>query len=938
VEAGGGNVQKLIQGILRHAWLILVVTVLVTLFFGYQLRQVRFEDDITKYVPQDDPEVSFYNSLSDRFSGFQKKSMIIALEFDDLFTPQNLSSLQAVVDKVKSLPVVQNVTALTNMPKIVTTDYGIEVKEVVDVLPQTGEEAQHLRKDLEKDELIWGKLVTLDGKGTIVAISFYEGVDEYQAIEEVEKEVLRLAIPEKITFFGFPIIMREVSKSARENMAFLTPVAAVVLLIILYIGFRSFQGVFLPIFIALLASLWTIGTAASLGQSLTMISASLPVMLLALVTAYGIHFVNRYYEERSKSNPGNSVLALENTMKGVFVPILMSALTTMAGFLSFLTADIKPISDLGIYSALGVFFGLVLSGFSLGALYRVYSPSRIPRHFNHQDKASQSDQINWLLETISRGVLHHKTAVTAIVLLIIVFFALGIPRIHSEMTVQSQMGENHPVTRLLDYFKERFGSTDYNYLWISAPQVRHPFILREMVRIGKYLGQYQAFKEASSIASFFADLNEAVEGWKAVPASQEKLDNLWFFAQDNDYIKGRIGSNGQETLLEFRAEETTSAQLQQELRRAEAFLSQRPHWVKPVSVDEPEGRLYLVNTILEDLTLFGLKVSSPEALRAVVEEAVSQPWQSFVVEDEGFVTEVVQDATLEIEDLGLLPQEVALVFKEALQNGMVPEEAFLGKLGLGDDEASYLGEIIANSVERVAKNRKILAFREAVEKLSGQELGEDFDFVFYEVLDEEVYVPTNDPSAFTVAYRITGTPIISNYVNSKLFANQVKSMVLAFVIVFGLLILQFRSLKKASLGMVPLLLTVASSFGIMGLFGIPLNVATLTIASIAIGAGVDYNIHFLSRWYGELRLGDARRAVEHTIKNTGRGILLNALGVAGGFYVLGFSQIGMLRTFGPLVATVLLLSAVYTLLLLPLLLHLGEFVRENRIERGNHKA
>jgi predicted RND superfamily exporter protein len=124
----------------------------------------------------------------------------------------------------------------------------------------------------------------------------------------------------------------------------------------------------------------------------------------------------------------------------------------------------------------------------------------------------------------------------------------------------------------------------------------------------------------------------------------------------------------------------------------------------------------------------------------------------------------------------------------------------------------------------------------------------------------------------------------------------------------------------------------------MGLFGIPLNVATLTIASIAIGAGVDYNIHFLSRWYGELRLGDARRAVEHTIKNTGRGILLNALGVAGGFYVLGFSQIGMLRTFGPLVATVLLLSAVYTLLLLPLLLHLGEFVRENRIERGNHKA
>lgn len=930
--------QKLIQGILKHAWLILAVTVLVTLFFGYQLRHVRFEDDITKYVPQDDPKVSFYNSLSDRFGGFQKKSMIVALEFDDLFTPQNLSSLQAVVDTVKSLPVVQKVTALTNMPKIVTTEYGIEVREVVDILPQTEGEAQDLRKDLENDELIWGKLVTQDGKGTIVMISFYEGVDEYKATQEVEKAVDAMSLPARVTYFGFPIVMREVSKSARENMALLTPLSVVVLLVILYIGFRSFQGVFLPIFIALLASLWAIGTAASLGQSLTVISASLPVMLLAMVTAYGIHFVNRYYEERSKSNPENSVLALENTMKGVFVPILMSALTTMAGFLSFLTADIKPLSDFGIYSALGILFGLLLSNFSLGALYRVYSPSRIPRHFNHQNVESGRDRINWFLETISRGVLHHKTVVVVILLVLTVIFVVGIPQIHTETTVHSQMGKDHPVTRLLDYFKERFGSTDYNYLWISAPQTRHPFVLREMIRIGKYLGRYKNFKEASSIASFFADLNKAVEGWKAIPASQEKLDNLWFFAQDNEYIKGRISDDGTETLVEFRAEETKSSELQEDLRRAEAFLSQRPKRVKPVSVEEAEGKNYLVNTILEDLVLFGLEVSSPEVLRGKIEEIVSRPWQDFVSGGEDFVAEVIKDATLEIEDLGLEPQEVGDVLKAAFREGIPSGEAFVGKLGLDEESARYLGDIITNSVERVARNHKVLTLKRAVEGIVGKNLGEEFDFVFYEVLDEEVYVPSQDQSAFTVEYQITGTPVINDYVNGKLFSNQLRSMFLAFLVVFGLLIAQFRSLKKASLGMVPLLLTVASSFGIMGLFGIPLNVATLTIASIAIGAGVDYNIHFLSRWYGELRLGDARRAVEHTIKNTGRGILLNALGVAGGFYVLGFSQIGMLRTFGPLVATVLLLSAVYTLLLLPLLLHLGEFVRENRIERGNHKA
>ncbi|MGQ9472708.1 MAG: efflux RND transporter permease subunit [Candidatus Caldatribacteriaceae bacterium] len=930
--------QKLIQGIMKYAWLILGITVFASLFFGYQLRYTHFEDDITKYVPQNDPEVAFYNSLSDRFSSFQKKSMIVALEFDDLFTPQNLRYLQELVKKVKGLSVVQNVTALTNMPKIVTTDYGIEVKEVVDVLPQTEEEAKSLRQDLQEDELIWGKLVTPDGQGTIVMISFYEDVDEYKAIDEVEREINVMSIPAQITYFGFPIVMREVSKSARENMTLLTPISVVVLLAVLYLGFRSLQGVFLPIFISLLASMWTVGTAALFRQPLTVISASLPVMLLALVSAYGIHFINRYYEERGKVNPGSPELALPNTMKGVVVPIIMSALTTMAGFLSFLTAEIKPVSDLGIYSALGIFFGLLLTVFSLAALYRVYSPSRVPGHFNHAEKKSERDPVNWFMEIISRGVLYHKKVVIASLLGVTVIFVLGIPLITTETTVSSQMGENHPITRLLRYFEDRFGSTDYNYLWVSAPQVRNPFVLREMVRIGKYLERYQAFREASSIASFFLDLNKALDGQKTIPASQEKLDNLWFFAQDNEYIKGRIGDEDKETIIEFRAEETNSAQFRKELQEAKAFLLQRPQRVVPISVDEPEGREFLVKTIMEDLAIFGLSFSSPEELREKVTEIVSRPWRYFVVPQEDFFSAVIKDATLEIEDLGLSLEEVARVLEEAFPKDIPLEEAFLESFGLSEEEAQYLGEVIANSIERVAKNRKVLTLRETVENLVGRKLEEEFDFVFLQALDEEVYVPSPDDSGFSIQYRFTGTPVINDYVNGKLFSNQVQSMVLAFLIVFGLLVLQFRSLRKALMGMTPLLLTIASSFGLMGLFRIPLNVATLTIASIAIGAGVDYNIHFLSRWYRELALVGAHDAVRMTIKNTGRGILLNALGVAFGFYVLLFSPIGMLRTFGPLVATVLLLSAVYTLLLLPLLLHLGEFVKENKLKRGNREA
>jgi predicted RND superfamily exporter protein len=113
--------------------------------------------------------------------------MIIALEFDDLFTPESLNTLEQIVNAVEKVSEVRTVSALTNMPKIIPTNEGFNVKEVVEILPQTIEEAQELKSDLQDDELIWGKMVTEDGKATIVSISFFSTVDEYKAIDAVQK-------------------------------------------------------------------------------------------------------------------------------------------------------------------------------------------------------------------------------------------------------------------------------------------------------------------------------------------------------------------------------------------------------------------------------------------------------------------------------------------------------------------------------------------------------------------------------------------------------------------------------------------------------------------------------------------------------------------------------------------------------------------------------
>lgn len=918
--------QKLAQWVVKYAWPIFIATLVATFVFGYLLRDLRFEDDVTKYLPESDPEVFFYNSLEDKFSGFQTKSLIVGIEFDNLFTVEHLQGLNRLVEEIEKLSSVRSVTALTNMPKIVSTEFGVEVKEVVEVLPESEAEAEKLREELKEDELIWGKMVTEDGKATMVVVSFYDDVDEYKAIEEVEMLCEKYNPGGKVTVFGVPVITRLMAQDSRRTMSTLTPFAALVLIVILYWGFRALRGVFLPILISLISSVWVLGCAVVMGKSLTVVASSMPVLLLSLVTAYGIHFVNRYYEERACLNGPEASAA---TLRDIFTPILMSALTTMGGFLSLLTAEIKPISDFGLYSALGIFFGMILATFSLGSFYAIFVPRKVPNHFRvlHQGR-ERGDLISRFLRFIARSVLHHKKATIAFIVIMMVIFTLGIPRIDVETSVKVQMGKNHPITLLLDYFEKRFGSTDYNYLCVRSQNVKEPFVLREMVRIGKYAARFKNFEDASSLATFLMNLNQAMEGWKAIPIERDKIDNLWFFAQDNSYLKGRISEGEDETLVEFSAEETSSSELREEVAALEEFLKSRPQRVKMVSIKEPGAVDFLVDTIVEDLRIFGLEVSNPEVLKEEIKSIVEKPVEAFVGHSADFAFLVAHDATLEIEDLGLSVEEVALALENHYKsNNLSISELLERELGLSEDDALYLEEVLKNSELRIARKMKAETVRKVVENMTGEKLNEDFDFVFYEALDEWVYLPAPD-GPVTVEYKVTGAPIISNYVNSKLFNQQARSMFLAFVIVFGLLLLQLRSLRKASIAIVPILLTVYTSFGIMGLLKIPLNVATLMVASIAIGAGIDYTIHFTSRWYRELSLQNPK-ALMTTMLSSGRGIVLNSLAIAGGNYVLATGGISMLRMFGGLVGTVLLVSVLYALVLLPLLLHAESYLGNN---------
>ena len=120
---------------------------------------------------------------------------------------------------------------------------------------------------------------------------------------------------------------------------------------------------------------------------------------------------------------------------------------------------------------------------------------------------------------------------------------------------------------------------------------------------------------------------------------------------------------------------------------------------------------------------------------------------------------------------------------------------------------------------------------------------------------------------------------------------------------------------------IPVVATIIVLFGFMGLTGIPLDIATVLVGSIALGIGIDYSIHVITGFNFNLKeTGDVHKAIENTIKTSGKAIVINVTSVAAGFLVLLFSQLVPLQSFGLLVAISMVGSGFGALTLLPVVL------------------
>ena len=159
--------------------------------------------------------------------------------------------------------------------------------------------------------------------------------------------------------------------------------------------------------------------------------------------------------------------------------------------------------------------------------------------------------------------------------------------------------------------------------------------------------------------------------------------------------------------------------------------------------------------------------------------------------------------------------------------------------------------------------------------------------------------------------------------------NQIRSLVSALFLVAALLSVAFRSLRAGLLATMPMAGALVLIYGGMGVLGIRLDIGTSMLASLVIGAGVDYAVHFLSSWHvredRSLEWGAATAAAR-----CGPAIWTNALMVASGFFVLTLGEARPLQNVGGLTGAAMILAALTTFLFIPMLAQRRGYTRSSQ--------
>jgi len=486
----------------RPFWTIAIVAA-VAIGISFAIPHLTKETDFRKFLSKDDPIIKLLDEAEAKY-GRSFGILVMVRNENGVFNEVTLTKIEEMADAISEIRGVEGVTTPLNSQVITGSASSITVRMAAPdgKAPKDAADLATFRSRVEGNRMLEGNVISSDGKAASISVDLDVDADEYAITEKIVDIVGKYeGGGDEIYLYGDAYFDSLMKQEMETDLNVLFPLALFLMVAVLFLSFMNIRGVLIPIVVVILSVVIAMGVMALAGFPMTMISFIAPVLLLAIGIADGIHVLNRYNEEIASGTPKRkAILRTMTEMKG---PVVMTSLTTAAGFLSLLSSFFIPQKQFGAITAIGILTAMVLSLVLVPAILSILKPPKVR-------KKGGIRPLTRALLGFEHVVTRHRRAVLVIAVLIVAAMAVGLPNLRVETSNEEFLGKDHPAIKILKFVDEHFSGGMQVMIEIDTGRrdgLKDPAVLDQMIALEGFLTQ-NGVKKTISLTDIVREMNE----------------------------------------------------------------------------------------------------------------------------------------------------------------------------------------------------------------------------------------------------------------------------------------------------------------------------------------------------------------------------------------------------------------------------------------------
>ena len=545
--------EKFLNTMLKKPIIVLLVILIISVaFFMVMKKNSRMETDLDKYMPQDHPAFVYSDEAEEIFN--IQDGIIIAIEnTEGIYQTETLQKVKDLTKQLGKMKEIEksDVTSLYTADNIIGTEDGMDVKAFFKKVPTTEEGLREIAEKVRSNEMIFGRLVSQNETVTVIIAEIGDDVFSQEFYHQILELVHSFEGPEKLYVAGVPIVEGTMAYLGPKDMQKMVPIVMLVIILVLLLVMKSVKNTIFTMLVVVFSVVWAFGLMAAVNIPIYAVSTMLPVMLIAIGVADGIHLYS-HLDLFLQNNPNATKKeAVKDMLKGMWKPVVMTSVTTSVGFFSLLTSEVYPIKYFGLFTAFGVTSAMLFSLLLIPASILVFGYTK-RKPVNENNSKNTKTPLSY---KFANGVVKYKTITLFLTIVIIAISLFGITKVWINSSFLEKFEKDSDIVLTDTFINEHFGGTSTLNVVLEADTnniMKSPEALRLINKMQEQVdSELKIVGNSFSLADYMKRMNmvmhEDKKEFDIIPNSQDlnaqylllyemsgDPDNLWKVV-DYDY-------------------------------------------------------------------------------------------------------------------------------------------------------------------------------------------------------------------------------------------------------------------------------------------------------------------------------------------------------------------------------------------------------------------